>query len=247
MSIPFYIINMQGCEERWEATQKQLTNLHLTAERFEATIGKNLSEQEILNWYCPKKNKKRYNRDLTLGEIGCYVSHMRIWQKIVDENISFCVVLEDDLSIKASLKDVVDVAIKLNNWDLIKLSNDRNFPFIDSAILENNLTVGNYKKAPNGTQGYIITLSGAKKLLQRKPFFRPVDVDIQFHTEVGLSMIGIKPYPIAEDRSFISEISTMNGGKHSNHSTFIRNLIHRSSIYRQRQYKTADLSSIIGK
>ena len=55
MPIPFYIINMQGCEDRWETTLKRLTSLHLNAERFEATIGKNLSEQEILKWYCPKK------------------------------------------------------------------------------------------------------------------------------------------------------------------------------------------------
>ncbi|MFQ3203558.1 MAG: glycosyl transferase family 25 [Pseudoalteromonas tetraodonis] len=244
MPIPFYIINMQGCEDRWETTLKRLTSLHLNAERFEATIGKNLSEEETLKWYCPKKNKKRYNRNLSAGEIGCYVSHMRLWQKMVNENMPFCVVLEDDLFIEASLKDVVDAALKLKNWDLIKLSDNRNFPFIDSAPLENNLTVGNYKKAPNGTQGYIISLSGAKKLLQRKPFFRPVDVDMQFHTEVGLSMIGIKPYPIAEDRSFISEITSANAGSHSNRSTFIRNLIHRSSIHMQRRYKTADLAKI---
>ena len=68
MPIPFYIINMQGCEDRWETTLKRLTSLHLNAERFEATIGKNLSEQETLKWYCPKKNKKRYNRNQSAGE-----------------------------------------------------------------------------------------------------------------------------------------------------------------------------------
>lgn len=57
MPIPFYIINMQGCEDRWETTLKRLTSLHLNAERFEATIGKNLSEEETLKWYCPKKIK----------------------------------------------------------------------------------------------------------------------------------------------------------------------------------------------
>ncbi|MFT5529852.1 MAG: glycosyl transferase family 25, partial [Alteromonadaceae bacterium] len=128
-----------------------------------------------------------------------------------------------------------------------KLSDNRNFPFIDSAPLENNLTVGNYKKAPNGTQGYIISLSGAKKLLQRKPFFRPVDVDMQFHTEVGLNMIGIKPYPVAEDRSFISEITSANAGSHSNKSTFIRNLKHRLNLYMQRKKISADVSVITKK
>lgn len=245
MPIPFYVINMKGCEGRWKTTLERLSNLGLTVERFEATIGKQLSNQEIKQWYCPSKNKKRYNRNLSAGEIGCYISHMRIWQKMVDESMPCCVVLEDDLFINAELKDVVDATARLKNWDLIKLSDNRNFPLIDTALLDNGLTVGNYKKAPNGTQGYIISLSGAKKLLSRKPFFRPVDVDMQFHKEVGLSMIGIKPYPIAEDRSFVSEISTINGGSHSNRSTFLRNLIHRTGIHRQRKYKTADLAKII--
>ncbi|WKD25139.1 hypothetical protein NDQ71_08800 [Pseudoalteromonas sp. KG3] len=40
MSIPLYIINMQGCEERWYTTQTRLNSIGMEAERFSATVGK---------------------------------------------------------------------------------------------------------------------------------------------------------------------------------------------------------------
>lgn len=244
MSVPIFVINMQGSEKRWMKLSHRLTELGINAQRFPATIGKELSKEEIDEWYSCKKNKQRHHRDLTLGEIGCYVSHMRIWQKMVNENINHCLVLEDDLFIEKQLTSIIELSKTLDGWDLIKLSDNRDFPFIDTKKLEYNCTLGNYLKAPNGTQGYLVSLSGAEKLLTRKPFFRPVDVDMQFHSEVGLKMFGIKPYPISEDRSFESEIVIINAGKHSSRSTLLRNLKYRINMYLQRKIKTAQLDQI---
>ncbi|WP_338411168.1 glycosyltransferase family 25 protein [Pseudoalteromonas nigrifaciens] len=245
MTVPIYIINMPDCDPRWHATTSQLELVGLTAQRFPATVGKQLSNEQRDAWYCSTKNKKNYHRDLTMGEIGCYVSHMRVWEKMVEENTSLAVILEDDLFIKKHLKTVISAAQQLQNWDLVKLSDNRNFPFFETSPLAYNLTLGNYKKAPNGTQGYILSLDGAKKLLQRKPFYRPVDVDMQFHSEVGLIMVGIKPYPIAEDRSFESEITRASAGQHSNRSTFFRNFKYRTRIHFERKKITANLSSLV--
>lgn len=247
MKTSIFIINMKPCESRWYEVQKRLKDLNISAERFEATIGKNLGEQEFLNWYCPKKNKNSYHRNLTLGEIGCYISHMRVWEHIVTHSIPICVILEDDIIIKSHLTNTIESAEKLKNWDLIKLSDSRDLPFINTQSLESEFVLGNYFKIPNGAQGYILSLEGAKKLLHRKPFFRPVDVDMQFHSEVGLNIVGIKPYPIATDSQFESEIAKTNSGRHSNKSTFIRNLKHRLNLHMQRKKISANLSMITRK
>ncbi|MGO3848046.1 MAG: glycosyltransferase family 25 protein, partial [Pseudoalteromonas prydzensis] len=55
---------------------------------------------------------------------------------------------------------------------------------------------------------------------------------------------GIKPYPLAEDRNFESEITNANTGSHSNRSTLLRNLKHRIRLYIQRRDKTAVLAKI---
>ncbi len=247
MTVPIYVINMKCCKDRWLETQNKLNTLNINAQRFDATIGRELSEQEIKIWYCPKKNNKQYHRDLTSGEIGCYISHMRVWQKIVDEALPMCVILEDDLSIQSSFSRIIEAAEKLQNWDFIKLSDSRNLAFVDTQSLESKFVLGNYLKAPSGAQGYMLSLEGAKKLLRRKPFFRPVDVDMQFHSEIGLNMIGIKPYPVATSGQFESEIARANSGRHSNKSTFIRNLKHRLNLYMQRKKISADLSVITKK
>ncbi len=245
MSVPIFVINMQGSEKRWATLSSRLASLDINAERFPATIGKELTKEQLGEWYSAAKNQQKYHRDLTLGEIGCYVSHMRIWQKMLDEKIDCCLILEDDLFIEKHLKVTIELANTLHGWDVIKLSDNRDFPFIDTKNLADNLLLGNYRKAPNGTQGYLISLSGAKKLLTRKPFFRPVDVDMQFHSEVGLQMLGIKPYPIAEDRSFESDIVAANAGRHSNKSTLLRNLKYRTCMHLQRKEKTAILDKIV--
>jgi len=245
MPLPIFVINMKSSAERWQKTHSRLHSLGLECVRFEATVGKSLSEAEISTWYDADANLRKHHRNMTPGEIGCYISHMRVWQHIHNKNIPAAIILEDDLIIEEHLSKTIDQLNMLNNWDMIKLSDNRANPFIESFTLATPLTLGNYFKVPNGTQGYAISLSGTKKLLQRKPFFRPVDVDIQFHSEVNLNLVGIKPYPLSEDLSFISEIANANAGAHSNRSTFIRNAKHRIAMYLQRKKISGDLSKVI--
>ncbi|WP_010364139.1 glycosyltransferase family 25 protein [Pseudoalteromonas citrea] len=245
MSLPIFVINMKSSAERWQKTHSRLQNLGLECVRFDATVGKSLSEAEISTWYDVDANLRKHHRNMTPGEIGCYISHMRVWQHMDDKNIPAAIILEDDLIIEDHLSETIDQLSMLTNWDMIKLSDNRANPFIDSFTLTKQLVLGNYLKVPNGTQGYAVSLPGAQKLLQRKPFFRPVDVDIQFHSEVDLRLIGIKPYPISEDLSFDSEIVNTNVGRHSNKSTFLRNAKHRIAMYLQRKKISGDLTTVI--
>lgn len=234
--LPIIIINLDDSIQRWESLSKQVAELGLSCTRFSATLGSALSVQEKQSWYDSAANTKRHHRNLTNGEIGCYVSHYRIWQKIVNENIPCCIVLEDDLTIDNAFPQVVDVIQSLDtNWDMIKLYDGRPTPFFESKQLDNEFTLGNYKEVPNGTQGYAITLEGARKLLKRKPFFRPVDVDIQFHSELSLNVLGIKPYKISVDQRFESDIIRINKGQHNNHSSALRNLKYRIKMFLERR------------
>ncbi|CCQ12671.1 glycosyl transferase, family 25 [Pseudoalteromonas luteoviolacea B = ATCC 29581] len=247
MNCPVYVINMDSSIERWETTFARLQSIGMNATRISATVGKALKENEVAAWYDENANAKRHHRPLTPGEIGCYISHFKIWQALVEQNQPYCVVLEDDLTIESHLAEVLALIPKLKSWDMIKLSDDRANPFINQLSLSEAFTLGNYLKVPNGCQGYVISLEGAKKLLQRKPFFRPVDVDLQFHSEIGLRLFGIKPYPVAEDKTFESDIAKTNSGRHSSHSTFWKNLKYRIRMYLQRQKPSGDVSLVKGE
>ena len=42
---------------------------------------------------------EKFGRELTPGELGCSLSHIRLWEKMVKENIPEVLILEDDLLI----------------------------------------------------------------------------------------------------------------------------------------------------
>ena len=65
-------------------------------ERVNAIDGSKLKHNELKHHYDVDLNRRQYHSVLTLGEIGCYLSHRKVWQKIVDEHLDFALVLEDD-------------------------------------------------------------------------------------------------------------------------------------------------------
>ncbi|MGB0893112.1 MAG: glycosyltransferase family 25 protein [Parashewanella sp.] len=151
--------------------------------------------------------------------------------------------MNDDIVLNDAFSKIISTPANLSNWDIIKLADNQNNPVVDSRTLDNGVEIVCYKRIPNCTTGYMISRQGAEKLLSRKRFYRAIDVDMQFHQELGLKIIGLRPYPITE-ADFDSEIALMNNGKHNNSSTFFRNVRFRLAIIKQRQKASADLNSI---
>lgn len=44
-----------------------------------------------------KRGKRTYHSELISGAIGCYLSHIRIYKKIVEDNIPYAIIFEDDV------------------------------------------------------------------------------------------------------------------------------------------------------
>jgi len=86
------VVNLDKSVERWKKSSEELSANGVTAERFSATLGKAMTEEELqeqttfgARYFC------------TPGMIGCFMSHLRIWKKVVDEGLPAVVVLEDDV------------------------------------------------------------------------------------------------------------------------------------------------------
>lgn len=64
-----------------------------------------------------------HKRPMTLGEVGCFLSHYNIWKKIVDENLKDALVLEDDIRFDSFFKhravNLIQEARRLGGWDLL--------------------------------------------------------------------------------------------------------------------------------
>jgi glycosyl transferase, family 25 len=160
-----------------------------------------MDETERNRIYSPELNRRRYHNPLHVGEIGCYASHIRCWSRILEQDLAFALVLEDDFVVRGDLGVVVRTLAGLpGGWQMIKLA----APFRRQAALRRvplgPLTLVEYRKNPAGTLAQAVSAAGARLLLERcVPFARPVDVDLQFTFEKGISALGLEPFPFDAD------------------------------------------------
>ena len=67
---------------------------------------------------------------LSVGEIGCYASHMKAWDALLASRSPFALVLEDDARVPPDLADLVHemIAVLPKHWDLVHLYDARRIP-----------------------------------------------------------------------------------------------------------------------
>jgi len=181
-------------------------NIFKKTEIFDAVDGQLLDKNDVNNKLTLKAkytltNPSSYNDIRTYGEIGCYLSHTNIWKEIVNNNYSNCIIFEDDVIPNVEYETIIkyledlpndfDIAylgwwsrnnIKLDQVNNIKLDKVNN---IKLDKLNNNWSFTNFnnkkKETVLGLYSYIISNSGAKKLLSKA-----FPIDVQLDTFVSL-------------------------------------------------------------
>jgi glycosyl transferase family 25 len=94
-----FIISLPKDRNRREYLGSQLEKLDVPFSIVNAVHGAALSADELAASYDRKKALRLFNRELSKGEIGCALSHITIYKKMVAENIPYALVLEDDANI----------------------------------------------------------------------------------------------------------------------------------------------------
>ena len=46
-----------------------------------------------------------HHRPMTMGEIGCFLSHYRIWEKMLKDDLNEVLILEDDIRFEPYFKE----------------------------------------------------------------------------------------------------------------------------------------------
>lgn len=229
-----FVINLDNSLERMAKISQRLEQLGISFERLAGVYGADLSEQEIAKHYCPQLNKKNYRRPLRLGEIGCYMSHLKAWRTIVDRKISCALILEDDIVIDESLAILMqDLGKASKSFDIVKFYCKKETPkLLDSVPFGSGYQLCRFKKIPIGNQGQLVTLSGAKKLLNTyEKFGRPVDEDIQHWWEADINVLGILPSVVRPIESAQSDIDEQGHRKGTTtFSGFAKNIMRRAKF-----------------
>jgi glycosyl transferase family 25 len=138
---------------------------------------------------------------LTRGQIGCYDSHVKIWQYMVDENIPLALIMEDDADLQYQpshariLRQCFDqLKTYSDSWDLMYLGRGKQIDW--PANTHTNVLPSMFSR-PRGCCGlfcYLVTLTGAQKLLSHaRPYFYPIDLLVaRLHDTDVIQAISLK-------------------------------------------------------
>jgi glycosyl transferase, family 25 len=157
------VISLQSAAARREHIEKEFGKQKVDFDFFDALtpdLAKPLAAKMQLNFQ---------DDFLTPGELACFMSHVSLWQKMVDENISHMAIFEDDVFLGKDADLVLNHSTWIKpDWDIIKIE------AFASKILRSNEAIEipsterkvfQLKGKNLGTAGYILSLNGAKKYL----------------------------------------------------------------------------------
>lgn len=95
------IIHMSGDEKRAPNVDNLLSTL-ANAEVVDAVIGREVMAAGTQPLRKGDLHHPRYPFALGPGEVGCFLSHRKCWQKIVDDQLDYALIVEDDLHLDAT-------------------------------------------------------------------------------------------------------------------------------------------------
>lgn len=190
LDLPIWILNLERDVEKRQFMKNRLNNLGLNFEFIKAIDGNTLSEVD-LSVYSKTFAVRDFGRELTPGELGCAISHIRMWQKLVDSEHGEALILEDDVLIGWALIQVLNNRDKLpTDYQHLNLSTKaRQQP--KGEIITDIYRASNHIERPYSAEAYLITKSGAQKLIDLvEPLYMPID---NFISIAGLVSYGVFP------------------------------------------------------
>jgi len=192
------VINLCTAVDRLNHMSRQLGG---DFERIDAVLGRALPDHLAANF--PDTSP------LLVGEVGCYASHLIAAETISARRLPYALVLEDDVDVGLDFRSTIGSAVEAmrGEWDILSLSGAKQHPHrsVAGPFGEDRRLV-RYLHFPKTTAAYVLSASGTRKLLATRVRMRPVDVDIRYGWEMGLTGYGIFPPLAGQSGKFVSSI-----------------------------------------
>lgn len=170
--IHVYVINLENNKERYdiflETYNKHMSDIPLN--HFLAVDGGKLTYEQLGKLTTPEAleglksidslNKRMKSEYLTRGMVGCYMSHISLYQYALKNNQEIVLVFEDDANFHMNLvKFIYDLKEFPTDWDILLLG--------DVGIFEYKPYSASWMQVISfwGLQGYIINKRGMQKIV----------------------------------------------------------------------------------
>jgi hypothetical protein len=163
---PMFVLNLDRSKERWAMAEQQMENAGLHVERLAAVDGRALSAEEL-----KVQSTKMALFFQPRGVIGCYLSHRKFWQMVVDQNLEAAIIFEDDVKLIPNFKEVLKSNLK-------SLGDD----YYDVVLLGAIGRVHPSGKDNFGTKFFSIYFGGVRQLKRiNEHVFQPIRPAVRSH------------------------------------------------------------------
>lgn len=187
-----YLINLDDSVGRLFSANNYLENLKIDYIRISAIDGrgKGVDDFPLVD---QNRMRKFLGRNLSGGEIGCYLSHIECVKNFLATDADFCIVLEDDVATPHEFfMEILFEAIKNmpDGWHVINFGNQKNKIYSPLKNFKFDTFQTQLVKAhyfPMTTTGLCWSREGAQKFLNEAfPIFSSVDRFLRhWQTRVG--------------------------------------------------------------
>lgn len=183
-----YCINLPRDVERRAKMEGELKKLSIPVEFIKGVDGRRLTNEELKKVYAKWRTRFRHGKDLSRGEIGCALSHVKIYDEVLKGADEVGMVFEDDVSFRDGAFDALH---KVEGF--LKATNDPaivQLPGLERDLPQGDATEIIPVKSAMGTYAYAINRAGAELL---KKEFSPVKMPIDKYSYL-IKHYGLKFY-----------------------------------------------------
>lgn len=227
-----FVVNLKRSLDRRRYMQALLKDFPYPWEFFEAVDGreiKNLNEV-----YNEKKAIHFYGKALTRGEVGCALSHLGIYKKMIDENIDKALILEDDIILEKNFLELITMLNKKklhNDVILLGQSDDKAIIKFFGEKITDKYKLLQVVHSGYGTYAYMIDIEAAKKIIRfNTPIKRTADAWAFFSKFINI--YAVEPNLVNPIRGEnISLIDNMENRWNDDEISFYAELQTRPSIF----------------
>ena len=207
-----FVINLPKDQERRQAVGKQFSRLRLDYEVIPGVNGEVLSKEELVQSYNQKKALRIQCRPLVPAEIGCALSHIAVYRTIIERQLPYALILEDDVELPDELPRIINALERRldSTYRKVILLSPAAVDEKDAICFVRDYRITSFKSGCFA-HAYIVTRSAASALLK---FLYPVaDVAdcwtrLKRHRVVDIE--GVTPAVIAQNQVAFGSSTTID-------------------------------------
>lgn len=205
-----WLINLDRDQARGTAMKTQLEGLGLTYTRFPGVDGK-AREAELDVRADAEAYRRNMGSPILPGKMGCYASHVSVWEAFLASDKDVALILEDDVVFHDDFLAALDIALThADRWDTLRFNCIRaKWPVSQGTLGPYHLNA--YIGPFTGNAAYLVHRNVAQRILPNLwPQTRAFDHELNRFFRHNFRQFGLEPFASHVDDGGDSSITGTN-------------------------------------